>query len=184
MSKKDKLFYCTECGARYPKWVGKCEDCNQWNTVVEDICISRGSTFKNNAIEFQGLSSANKEVERRRSKLAEFDRVLGGGAVPGSVILIGGEPGIGKSTILLQILSSLSEKYKCVYISGEESAEQICLRAERLGLSKSNVRLACETDVDVIINSIENDVDFLVIDSIQTLSSHNIDTIPGTLNQV
>ncbi|MBE6447152.1 MAG: DNA repair protein RadA [Alphaproteobacteria bacterium] len=184
MSKKDKLFYCTECGARYPKWVGKCEDCNQWNTVVEDICISRGSTFKNNAIEFQGLSSANKEVERRRSKLAEFDRVLGGGAVPGSVILIGGEPGIGKSTILLQILSSLSEKYKCVYISGEESAEQICLRAERLGLSKSNVRLACETDVDVIINSIENDVDFLVIDSIQTLSSHNIDSIPGTLNQV
>ena len=184
MAKNDKSFHCNECGARYPKWLGKCEDCGQWNTIVEDINVKTKTIFGGSQIEFQGLSAADKKTERRKSKLAEFDRVLGGGAVPGAVVLIGGEPGIGKSTILLQILASLSENYKCIYISGEESAEQICLRAERLGLTKSNVKLACETNVDAIVNSVGNDVDFLVIDSIQTLSSHNVDSIPGTLNQV
>ncbi len=138
----------------------------------------------NGNIKFQEISEKYNKINRIYSGLNEFDRVLGGGAVPGSVILIGGEPGIGKSTILLQILSALSDEYNCVYISGEESSEQICLRAERLGLSQSNIRLACETNVESIIHSLDNNIDFLVIDSIQTLCSTNIDSIPGTLNQL
>ena len=184
MAKNEKVFYCSECGARYPKWLGRCEDCGQWNTIVEDV-PSRGKTiFGKDHIEFLGLSAEGKSTQRIKSGLAEFDRVLGGGAVPGSVVLIGGEPGIGKSTILLQILAAFSKKHRCVYISGEESAEQICLRAERLGLSSSNVKLACETNVDVITSSVGNDTDFLVIDSIQTLCCKSIDSIPGTVNQL
>lgn len=184
MAKNEKVFYCSECGARYPKWLGRCEDCGQWNTIVEDVPVREKTIFGKDHIEFQGLSAEGKSTRRIKSGLAEFDRVLGGGAVPGSVVLIGGEPGIGKSTILLQIFAAFSEKHRCVYISGEESAEQICLRAERLGLSSSNVRLACETNVDVIISSVGNDTDFLVIDSIQTLCCKSIDSIPGTVNQL
>lgn len=184
MAKNEKSFYCSECGARYPKWLGKCEDCGQWNTITEDVPLKEKTIFGKSSIEFQDLSANGREIERKKSNLTEFDRVLGGGAVPGSVILIGGEPGIGKSTILLQILSAFSNNNCCVYISGEESAEQICLRAQRLGLSSSDVKLACETNVDAIVNSVGNDVDFLVIDSIQTLSSSSIDSIPGTVNQL
>ena len=184
MAKKDKVFHCSECGAEYPKWIGRCEDCGQWNTVVEDISIEAKTIFGKESVEFQGLSANGKSTQRIKSGLAEFDRVLGGGAVPGSVVLIGGEPGIGKSTILLQILAAFSESHRCVYISGEESAEQICLRAERLGLSSSNVKLACETNVDVIISSVGDDTDFLVIDSIQTLCSKDVGSIPGTVNQL
>lgn len=184
MAKRECSFYCSECGARYPKWLGRCEDCGQWNSIVEDIPLKEKTIFGKAHIEFQGLSAVGKSVKRIPSKLAEFDRVLGGGAVPGSVVLIGGEPGIGKSTILLQILSSFSKDYRCVYISGEESTEQICLRAERLGLSSSNVKLACETNVEAIVSSIGEDTDFLVIDSIQTLCSANVDSIPGTVTQL
>ncbi len=184
MAKSEKIFYCSECGARYPKWLGRCEDCGQWNTVIEDIRLTKKNILGNGNIKFQEISEKYNKINRIYSGLNEFDRVLGGGAVPGSVILIGGEPGIGKSTILLQILSALSDEYNCVYISGEESSEQICLRAERLGLSQSNIRLACETNVESIIHSLDNNIDFLVIDSIQTLCSTNIDSIPGTLNQL
>ncbi len=184
MAKNEKVFYCSECGARYPKWLGRCEDCGQWNTIVEDTPAKERTIFGKDHIEFQGLSAKGKSTRRIKSGLAEFDRVLGGGAVPGSVVLIGGEPGIGKSTILLQILAAFSAKHHCVYISGEESAEQICLRAERLGLSSSNIKLACETNIDVIISSVGNDTNFLVIDSIQTLCSKTIDSIPGTVNQL
>lgn len=185
MAKSEKSFYCSECGARYPKWLGKCEDCGQWNSIVEDVPLQEKTIFGNDHIEFQGLSAKGKETQRVKSGLAEFDRVLGGGAVPGSVVLIGGEPGIGKSTILLQILSYFAKNHDCVYISGEESADQICLRAERLGLAKSNVKLACETNIDAIINTLKKqNVDFLVVDSIQTLCSKTIDSIPGTVNQL
>lgn len=184
MAKNEKVFHCSECGARYPKWLGRCEDCGQWNSIIEDTPLREKTIFGKNKIEFQGLSAEGRYTERILSKFAEFDRVLGGGAVPGSVILIGGEPGIGKSTILLQILAAFSENHRCVYISGEESAEQICLRASRLGLSSSNVKLACETNVDAIISSVGNDTDFLVIDSIQTLCNKNVESIPGTVNQL
>ncbi len=184
MAKNEKSFYCNECGARYPKWLGRCEDCGQWNSIIEDVIIN-GKTLSNvTNIEFTGLALPQYKVDRKLSDIGEFDRVLGGGAVPGSVILIGGDPGIGKSTLLLQALSALSQEYDCVYISGEESAEQICLRASRLGADGSNVKLACETNVDAIIKSLKNGVDFLVIDSIQTLQSSTVDSIPGTVTQV
>ena len=184
MAKSERVFYCSECGARYPKWLGRCEDCGQWNSIIEDVPAQEKTIFGKTQIEFQGLSAEGKSTKRIQSGLVEFDRVLGGGAVPGSVVLIGGEPGIGKSTILLQILAAFSKNHRCVYISGEESAEQICLRAERLGLSSSNVKLACETNVDAIISAIGESTDFLVIDSIQTLCSKNIESIPGTVNQL
>ena len=187
MAKSEKSFYCSECGARYPKWLGRCEDCGQWNTIVEDI-RSGNSVFgarssTNVTVEFSDLISSSEKVERVLTDIPEFDRVLGGGAVPGSVVLIGGDPGIGKSTLLLQVLASLSQEHNCVYISGEESSEQICLRAARIGASSSNVKLACETSIDAIINSLSK-VDFLVIDSIQTLQSQLVDSIPGTVTQV
>ncbi len=184
MAKNEKSFYCNECGARYPKWLGRCEDCGQWNSIMEDVIIN-GKTLSNvTNIEFTGLALPQYKVDRKLSDIGEFDRVLGGGAVPGSVILIGGDPGIGKSTLLLQALSALSQEYNCVYISGEESAEQICLRASRLGADGSNVKLACETNVDAIIKSLKDGIDFLVIDSIQTLQSSTVDSIPGTVTQV
>lgn len=184
MTKNENFFYCSECGARYPKWLGRCEECGQWNTITENIPAKSKTIFGKEHIEFQSLSIEGKSTQRIPCGLAEFDRVLGGGAVPGSVILIGGEPGIGKSTILLQILAGFSKKYKCAYISGEESAEQICLRAQRLGLSSANIQLACETNVEAIISSLGNDVNFMVVDSIQTLSNKNIDAIPGTVSQI
>lgn len=184
MAKNEKSFYCNECGARYPKWLGRCEDCGQWNSIMEDVIINGKALSNVTNIEFTGLSLPQYKVDRKLSDIGEFDRVLGGGAVPGSVILIGGDPGIGKSTLLLQALSALSQEYDCVYISGEESAEQICLRASRLGADGSNVKLACETNVDAIIKSLKDGVDFLVIDSIQTLQSSTVDSIPGTVTQV
>ncbi|MBR1734135.1 MAG: DNA repair protein RadA [Alphaproteobacteria bacterium] len=192
MAKPERFFYCTECGAKYPKWLGKCEDCGQWNTIVEDIRNSishstyggyRSGSTTTATVEFNDLICSSEKVDRILTDIPEFDRVLGGGAVPGSVVLIGGDPGIGKSTLLLQVLASLSQNNNCVYISGEESAEQICLRASRIGVNSSSVKLACETNIDAIINSLSK-VDFLVIDSIQTLQSQSVDSIPGTVTQV
>ncbi|GHU16618.1 DNA repair protein RadA [Alphaproteobacteria bacterium] len=184
MAKIERRFCCSECGATFPKWLGRCEDCGQWNTIVEDSPTLSKSTGDKSKLEFVKLSCSPDKVDRKLSDISEFDRVLGGGMVPGSVVLIGGDPGIGKSTLLLQVLSALSQDYNCVYISGEESAEQICLRASRLGASDSDVKLACETDVDLIIKSLDSDIDFLVIDSIQTLHSSMIESTPGTITQV
>lgn len=181
--KNTKLFYCNACGAGYPKWIGKCEDCGQWNSIVENQ-KNNGLIAASNKIDFKDLSYKDSNIMRKLSGIAEFDRVLGGGAVPGSVVLIGGDPGIGKSTLLLQIMTALANQYSCVYISGEESAQQICMRAERLGVSKSNVKLACEISVESIINSLDASLDFLVIDSIQTLQSQSATSIPGTIMQV
>ncbi|MDR2158377.1 MAG: DNA repair protein RadA, partial [Holosporaceae bacterium] len=184
MTKHEKKFYCNECGAQYPKWLGKCEDCGQWNTIIENISSGGGLKSSGGNLKFQGLSAPQEKLDRKLSDVGEFDRVLGGGIVSGSVILVGGDPGIGKSTLLLQISAALSQDYNSVYISGEESNEQICMRAARLGVGDSAVKLACETDIDAIINSLGEDVDFLVIDSIQTLQSSSVDSIPGTVSQV
>ncbi|MDR3180114.1 MAG: DNA repair protein RadA [Holosporaceae bacterium] len=186
MAKNEKRFYCSECGAVFPRWLGRCEDCGQWNTIVEDVRVAtnKSSSPGKPPLEFIKLSSSPENVDRKLSDIGEFDRVLGGGMVPGSVVLIGGDPGIGKSTLLLQVLAALSQDYNCVYISGEESADQICLRASRLGASDSEVKLACETDVDLIIKSLDSDIDFLVIDSIQTLHSPRVESTPGTVTQV
>ncbi|GHU14067.1 DNA repair protein RadA [Alphaproteobacteria bacterium] len=184
MAKSERRFCCSECGAAFPKWLGKCEDCGQWNTIVEELHVVGKSSEAKSKLEFVKLSCSTDKVDRKLSDISEFDRVLGGGMVPGSVVLIGGDPGIGKSTLLLQVLAALSQDYNCVYISGEESAEQICLRASRLGASDSEVKLACETDVNLIIKSLDSDIDFLVIDSIQTLHSSIVESTPGTITQV
>ncbi|MDR2682029.1 MAG: DNA repair protein RadA [Holosporaceae bacterium] len=186
MAKSEKRFYCNECGAVFPKWLGRCEDCGQWNTILEDTRVgnSKSSVGEKSQLEFIKLSSSPESVDRKLSDIGEFDRVLGGGMVSGSVVLIGGDPGIGKSTLLLQVLAALSQDYNCVYISGEESAEQIYLRASRLGANDSEVKLACETNVDLIIKSLDSDIDFLVIDSIQTLHSSLVESTPGTVTQV
>lgn len=178
-----RFFFCSVCGARYPKWLGRCEDCGKWNSIVEEIPTDSvgGNAQK---ISFTDLSSDKPKVERKLSDIPEYDRVLGGGIVPGSVILVGGDPGIGKSTLLLQVLASLAQKYTCVYVSGEESAEQIQLRAARLGVSKAPIKLACENNVDNIIHSLDQSVDFLVIDSIQTLQTPRIESASGTVSQV
>lgn len=187
MAKSEKVFCCNVCGAVYPKWLGRCEDCGQWNTIVEEV-VAKSRPSQSSQIEgsipFLSLSASSEKVERKCSELKEFDRVLGGGAVPGSVVLIGGDPGIGKSTLLLQVSASLSKKYDCVYISGEESPKQIQLRSARLSVDDSSVRLACETDVDAIVNSLKDGCDFLIIDSIQTLQNSIAESIPGTVTQV
>ncbi len=178
-------FYCTECGATYPKWLGKCEDCGKWSSIEELVKTNFHSGISSSEkIEFSSLSSDNVEAERAFSNICEFDRVCGGGIVHGSVVLIGGEPGIGKSTLLLQIAAMLSQDYECVYVSGEESKQQICLRAERLGVDNSNVKLACATDVNLIISSLTGNEKFVIIDSIQTLQSNFVESIPGSIAQV
>ena len=184
MAKNERVFYCNECGAKYPKWLGRCEDCGQWNTIVEDVPVEHKLTHGSEKIEFKSLAVSADKVDRKLTDISEFDRVLGGGAVNGSVVLIGGDPGIGKSTLLLQVLASLSQDYNCVYISGEESAEQICMRAARIGADNSGIKLACETNIDTVVRSLGNDVDFLVIDSIQTLQSSAATSIPGSVAQV
>ncbi|MDR3156044.1 MAG: DNA repair protein RadA [Holosporaceae bacterium] len=186
MSKSnDKSYHCSECGAKYPKWLGRCEDCGQWNSISEDIKIGGTSISGTKSIEFKTISSGPIEIERKFSGIDEFDRVLGGGMVPGSVILIGGDPGIGKSTLLLQVLSALSQDYECVYISGEESSEQIFLRAARLEVNDSDIQLACEINVDIMLKSMHGrSVDFLVVDSVQTLQTSSVESIPGTITQV
>ncbi|MDR1335068.1 MAG: DNA repair protein RadA [Holosporaceae bacterium] len=186
MSRKDeKSYYCNECGARYPKWLGRCEDCGQWNSIIEDIKVGGVTATGATSVEFKTISYGPARVERKFSGIDEFDRVLGGGMVPGSVVLIGGEPGIGKSTLLLQVLSALSQDYECIYVSGEESSEQIFLRAARLGANNSNIRLACETNIDIILKSLgTHSVDFLVVDSVQTLQTSSVESIPGTVTQV
>ena len=184
MAKGERKFYCSECGTSYPKWLGKCEDCGQWNTISENICNNGGQKPDGACLHLQSLAISHEQLDRKLSDIGEFDRVLGGGIVAGSVVLVGGDPGIGKSTLLLQISVALSQEFKCVYISGEESSRQICMRAVRLGAGDSSVMLACETDVDIILNSLGSDVDFLVIDSIQTLQSFSVYSIPWTVTQV
>ena len=146
-------FICQECGSVHPKWVGKCQDCGAWNSVteeyVENVPKETSLIIKE---EFINLSAQFLKVERINSKITEFDRVLGGGLVKGSAILIGGDPGIGKSTLLLQIVSYLSnDKIICAYISGEESTDQIQLRARRLGLENSPVELLSATNIETIL---------------------------------
>lgn len=192
MSKIRKVFVCTECGATAAKWEGKCHACGSWNTLQEEIIKKSSSgqkagysTSLNKGsgkprliqdIEFSGIS-------RLITRDQELNRVLGGGIVPGSITLIGGHPGIGKSTLLLQI--ALAHKIKVLYVSGEESEEQIKMRAERMQMSSSNCYLYNETLLDNIFAAADNlQPELLVIDSIQTMKSPDIDSNPGSISQV
>jgi DNA repair protein RadA/Sms len=189
MARPQRLYVCQSCGSSHNKWAGKCEGCGEWNTMVEEAQadappkgLTRG---KGRVIEFHPLSGTTEKQKRRVSGIEEFDRVTGGGLVAGSAILIGGDPGIGKSTILLQATALLAGDAKCAYISGEEALDQVRMRAARLGLADAPVELASATNVRDIIHTLDSEhYDVVVIDSIQTMYLDNLDSAPGTVAQV
>jgi DNA repair protein RadA/Sms len=193
MSRAMIEYVCNQCGNVSTKWSGKCEACGQWNTISEMAGsaappVGRGAKkTKGKSVELAPLAGQDKEPERRKSGISEFDRVLGGGLVPGSATLIGGDPGIGKSTLLLQAAAAVSKTGgKVIYVSGEEALAQLRMRASRLGLSDANVELAAETNVADIIKTLKKvgDIALVVIDSIQTMWSPAIEAAPGTVSQV
>jgi DNA repair protein RadA/Sms len=193
MAKSTTRYVCQSCGASFSRWMGKCESCNAWNSIVEEAGreempkgLSRG---KGKSIEFVALDGQAPEAMRRPTGNAEFDRVTGGGLVRGSAILIGGDPGIGKSTLLLQIVTAVAggaKPLRSAYISGEEAVEQVQLRAKRLGQQSHAVQIAAATNVRDIIASLDRSdpPDLVVIDSIQTMYLDNLDSAPGTVAQV
>lgn len=193
MARATSEYVCNQCGHVTTKWSGKCEACGAWNTLSEVVAakappIGRGAKkAKGQSIELSSLAGDDKEPERRKSGLGEFDRVLGGGLVPGSAILIGGDPGIGKSTLLLQAAAAIGKQGgQVVYVSGEEALAQLRMRATRLGLADAPVNLASETNVADICKTLEKqgELALVVIDSIQTMWSPAIEAAPGTVSQV
>ena len=193
MARAVSEYVCNQCGNVTTKWSGKCESCEQWNTISEIAGssappVGRGAKkAKGKSVELAPLAGDDREPERRKSGIGEFDRVLGGGLVPGSATLIGGDPGIGKSTLLLQAAAAVSKQGgKVIYVSGEEALAQLRMRASRLGLADADVQLASETNVADIIKTLEKqgDLVLVVIDSIQTMWSPAIEAAPGTVSQV
>lgn len=190
MAKEKTIYSCTECGAQEPKWQGQCPSCMAWNTLVEAIAetpaVNRYAPLAQ-ASSIQKLQDVEAaEVPRQTTGISEFDRVLGGGLVPGGVVLIGGDPGIGKSTLLLQTLCHLGNaKVSTLYISGEESAQQIAMRAKRLGLDASPLALLAEINLEKIIATLQaHKPSVAVIDSIQTVYSEALQSAPGSVAQV
>jgi DNA repair protein RadA/Sms len=195
MARAESRYVCQNCGAVHAKWAGKCDDCGAWNSLVEEAAqagppkgLGRG---KGRALAFVGLQGDANAVARRSTGIAEFDRVCGGGLVPGSALLIGGDPGIGKSTLVLQALAALAlgkagRKLECAYVSGEESLDQVRLRARRLDVAGAPVKLAAATSIRDIISSLDRaDAPAAVaIDSIQTMFVDSLDSAPGTVSQV
>lgn len=191
---KEKIIYaCQMCGAQFPKWMGQCSACNSWDSIASEVVA------KNVNPRFVGYANANadiaeitllSEVEisdqpRIHTTIAEFDRVLGGGIVMGSVILVGGDPGIGKSTLLLQTLCNLSLAYKTLYITGEESLQQVAMRAKRLELPQDNLKLLAETKVEKILSqAYQERPQIVVVDSIQTMYTDILQSAPGGVGQV
>lgn len=194
MAKKTTVDYvCQSCGSVYPKWQGKCDACGEWNTIVEEKKPTEefsniSSKKKGNQIDFVSLNGESQTYQRLVTNLSEINRVSGGGLVPGSVILVGGDPGIGKSTLLLQICAGMANRLKensCFYISGEEAIDQVRIRAKRLGLADAPVRLASTTSVKDIIATLEKENPSLVIiDSIQTMYLDEVESTPGSVAQV
>ncbi|SDY38513.1 DNA repair protein RadA/Sms [Allochromatium warmingii] len=191
--KAKSAYICTACGARYPKWAGQCQDCGAWNSLQEvaeprrrsvERSIGYAGVIERNAIEILADVSP-EERERVPSGIGELDRVLGGGLVAGSVVLIGGDPGIGKSTLLLQASAALAAEQPVLYVSGEESPQQIGLRARRLGLAGGGIRLLAETCVEQILAQAEHaQPRVMVVDSIQTLYTETLQSAPGSVSQV
>ena len=187
MASTKKIYSCNNCGAKYPKWMGQCSQCGEWNTVDEEIIQSKKKSEPNiilNKSKLKEIKEIDAETtERIKISDNELNRVLGGGIVPGSVILISGEPGIGKSTLILQI--SISIKRKVLYISGEESQQQIKLRANRISKNQNECYILTETNLELILKSIEALMpDLIVIDSIQTIQTDGIENIQGSTPQI
>lgn len=188
MAKTNTVFFCNECGYESAKWLGKCPACNAWNTFVEEKVVKQGNnkTVVKKTVTPVSLKSIEKiKISRISSGFDELDRVLGGGFVNGSLTLLGGEPGIGKSTLILQICEKFKTDGKVLYVSGEESAEQIKIRADRLGINSENIMFLGETDINAIEQTIEDmDPKLVIIDSIQTMYSDDITSAPGSVSQV
>ena len=196
MAKAKIVYSCTECGTNASKWAGQCADCGAWNSLTEVTAIATASSDRTTRFAgFSGDAQNGKvqlladiifdDVKRQATSIAEFDRVLGGGLVPGSVILLGGDPGIGKSTLLLQTLVSLSDQQQCLYITGEESLQQVSLRAQRLGLPSSELALLTETQLEQILQTAQREKPkVMVIDSIQTMYTDMLQSAPGAVAQV
>ncbi len=184
--KQKNIYVCSECGGQFPKWSGKCPLCGEWNTITEEIVATRVSAGPVRRAEVAAMQNIDTQAETRyHTGIGELDRVLGGGIVPGGLMLIGGDPGIGKSTLLLQICGQLSQQFRILYVSGEESPRQIKLRAERLSVGGENVLLLCETDMDVILDTIRTEKpDVVIVDSIQTVSLSEVASSPGSVTQV
>lgn len=193
MAKTKTVYICSNCGADSPKWIGKCPNCGEWNTYVEETVVKESPAARRGAAAFSSSTkprpvllrdiSAEKE-ERLDMKDEELNRVLGGGLVRGSLVLIGGEPGIGKSTLILQTVLKLPE-LRVLYVSGEESSKQLKMRADRIDPDNQNCLILCETNLEQIFAHVENvKPDLLVVDSIQTVSTENVESSPGSITQV
>ena len=193
MATAKTIYICSECGGTSPKWLGQCPHCKAWNTLEETLAEASGPATRNTR--FQALAKSQPvatlsqieaaEIERTPTGQEELDRVLGGGIVEGAVVLIGGDPGIGKSTLLLQAVDALSAQMKVLYVTGEESGAQIALRSRRLGLAGTRVRVLAEIQLEKIIAAIEAEAPaFCVIDSIQTVYSDQLHSAPGSVAQV
>ena len=190
MARTKTIYTCSNCGVQSPKWLGRCPSCDGWNTFVEEVVVKKKVSGDSEAKRTTGhpLTLGQIDGERYSGRISfginEFDRVLGGGIVPGSVVLLGGEPGIGKSTLALQVALNLDNR-KVLYVSGEESLQQIKLRADRLGMNNSTCLFLCETSLDYIINNAESiKPDLLVVDSVQTVSTELVESSPGSISQV
>jgi len=193
MAKEKSIYTCSDCGGISPKWLGKCPSCGAWNTLIEGVAEAPGASGKNNR--YQALAKSQPvatlseieatDFERTPTGQDELDRVLGGGIVAGGVVLIGGDPGIGKSTLLLQAIDDLSQKLPVLYVTGEESGAQIAMRSRRLGLAGHKVRVLAEISLEKILATLEAERPaFCVIDSIQTLYSEHLSSAPGSVAQV
>ncbi len=193
MAKQRSVFYCTECGNETPKWVGKCPACGAWNTVVEQEAApkTRGGRAAPPKSPFQTVKAISlTEVDtteeiRFSTGMGELNRVLGGGAVKGSLVLVGGAPGVGKSTLMLQICGSLCRENRVLYVSGEESVRQLKLRSQRLGVASENLLVLSETALEDMLQSVsDEEPDILIVDSIQTMYNGALDSPPGSIGQV
>lgn len=194
MAKITQVFVCQNCGYKSAKWMGKCPDCQQWNAFAEEEVIkNKAPTHQNHKSELNSKPKLVKEIEvesfvRMETKISEFDRVVGGGLVPGSLTLIGGEPGIGKSTLLMEVsgrISKLNPGEKVLYVSGEESESQVAQRSKRLGINQNNFYIFNENNWQKILENLKNlKPKFFVLDSIQTTVSSEVDSAPGTISQI
>ncbi|MGR7996659.1 DNA repair protein RadA [Xanthobacter sp. ZOL 2024] len=193
MAKRDHTFVCQSCGAVYSRWQGKCDACGAWNTISEEVAVvasvpaAQRSSRKGRAFALESLEGGGNPAPRMVCGIGELDRVAGGGFVPGSILLIGGDPGIGKSTLLVQASAALSARgLNVVYVSGEEAVDQVRMRAQRLGLAAAKVGLAAETNAENILATLASGppVHVVVIDSIQTMWSDSVESAPGTVTQV
>lgn len=191
MAKAKRLYGCTECGATFPKWSGQCSECGAWNTLIETVVdnspmASTSRSWTGQAAQVKTLAEVStEETPRFTTHSSELDRVLGGGLVEGSVVLIGGDPGIGKSTILLQTLCNIANYYSALYVTGEESQQQVAMRARRLGLAEDKLRVMTETSIEAIISTAKQEhPKVMVIDSIQTIFTEQLQSAPGGVAQV